>query len=548
MKKKRTFFKVGNIPHNKGVRYLSDNTSPAAACSVTRRMDADTVAPIHIQQSASGGLQTLAAPDCDGASGSARMLRPRLPVKENGKEVNDNCGTRMIDASQNVKMWNDIVYRHQKQEIICERSNFQIARERKWGLAWKQTMLCTNCGFRSPEYKLYKETHSSKPGPKAAAINQMFQAGLQDTPIGNTRASYLLAATDIVPPSRSCMYRTANIVGKATIELNERDMADKLKLVHDINVMRGAEDPQQIDVAFDARYNAIRFGHDKKPGQSSSQAVGIACETVTEQQYIVGALVENKLCWVGAWLQGQHFNVQCPGGHFDCTANLLAVAPHSEYEMAKAIGAKFAQQKILIKHATTDGDAKAAAGFNDAYSVLYPMWEVERLSDPTHLGRSQFKRCNSATFSEVLKMRLSCDAVHRLRFNTSTQKCEAVNKSISVSLPKNVNYTRNFEARVHSTIHRLNNKLGESLKAKVKHLGGELSRRTLKSLHQMEKDNIYHRLYKKRPATRRRILERHGNMIQAHLKYRMLASRRNSDYRKSHLDTEIKGDHSYAQV
>lgn len=666
-KRKRTVFKLGNIPHNKGVRHLSDNTKPpvspttqAASSPVARRMNADT-ATFRIQKSASGGLQTLAAPDCDGASTSARMLRPRLPVKEKRTEVNDSCGIRMIHIKKNVEMWNDIVYCHHQQETVCDRPDFQIASENKWGLAWKQTVLCSNCTFRSPEYKLYEEIDQNKPGPKAAAMNVMFHAGMQDTPIGISRARYLLAATDIPPPCKTSMNRTANIVGKATIELNERDMANKLQLVHDFNVMHGAEDPRQINVAFDARYNAIHFGHDKKPGHSLSQAVGIACETVTEEQYIVGTSVENKLCWTGAWLKGRHFDVQCPGGHFDCTANLSPVAPHSEYEMAKVIGTKFAPQKILIKHVTTDGDAKAAAGFNDAYSILYPMWEVERLSDPTHLGRSQFKRCNSASFSdtmfpgintregrklkqkilsqdvkarcslifkrmmddtggdirsiksqlprvldatmrcysgdcskcrwnskvcgggdstswwirsaflgphqmthlnmtendknllpEVIKMRLSCDAVHRLRLNTSTQKCEAVNRSISVSLPKNVNYSRNFEARVHSTIHRLNNKLGASLKAKVKHLGGTLSRRMLKSVDQMEKDNSYHRLYQKRPATRRRLLERQGNMIQAHLKYTVQPGNRfrKSDYCKGQLDkTQVsKADHSHAKL
>jgi hypothetical protein len=43
-KKKKTFFKPGNIPHNKGVRFLTDDTLPsssAASAQVTRRMDAD---------------------------------------------------------------------------------------------------------------------------------------------------------------------------------------------------------------------------------------------------------------------------------------------------------------------------------------------------------------------------------------------------------------------------------------------------------------------------------------------------------------------------
>ena len=58
---------------------------------------------------------------------------------------------------------------------------------------------------------------------------------------------------------------------------------------------------------------------------------------------------------------------------------------------------------------------------------------------------------------EILKMRLSVAAVEQVRFYTETQKCEAVNRSFSVSLPKNVNYSRNLVGRASSVIHRINN-------------------------------------------------------------------------------------------
>jgi hypothetical protein len=125
------------------------------------------------------------------------------------------------------------------------------------------TMMCKNCSFKSPEYKLYEEIKTNKPGPNPAAVNMMFQAGPQDTPMGNTRARYLLAVTDIPPPSKTSMQRVSNIVGKATVELNEIDMIDKLKLVRQVNVMHGVQHPEQINVAFDVRYNAIRFGPEK---------------------------------------------------------------------------------------------------------------------------------------------------------------------------------------------------------------------------------------------------------------------------------------------
>ena len=90
-------------------------------------------------------------------------------------------------------------------------------------------------------------------------------------------------------------------------------MNDKLELLRDTNLNRGLANTNEIGISHDARYNSITFGHSKKPGQGSSQAVSIACETVTDKRYIIGVAVENKLCWTGAWLRSKGFDVKCPG-------------------------------------------------------------------------------------------------------------------------------------------------------------------------------------------------------------------------------------------
>jgi len=64
-------------------------------------------------------------------------------------------------------------------------------------------------------------------------------------------------------------------------------------------------------------------------------------------------------------------------------------------------------------------------------------------------------------------MKLSVEALTNIRLNTDTQKCEAANRSLSVSLPKNVNFSRNMSGRASSTIHRLNNLKGRSMQMKV---------------------------------------------------------------------------------
>ena len=69
-------------------------------------------------------------------------------------------------------------------------------------------------------------------------------------------------------------------------------------------------------------------------------------------------------------------------------------------------------------------------------------------------------------------MKLSASAIEELKLGTSTQKCEAVNRSLSVSLPKNNNdFPRNVHCRLHSTIHRLNNGIVVSAEEKLEKVG-----------------------------------------------------------------------------
>ena len=72
---------------------------------------------------------------------------------------------------------------------------------------------------------------------------------------------------------------------------------------------------------------------------------------------------------------------------------------------------------------------------------------------------------------EIVKMKLSASAIEELKLGTSTQKCEAVNRSLSVSLPKNNDFSRNVHGRLHSTIHRLNNGIAVSAEEKLEQVG-----------------------------------------------------------------------------
>ena len=65
--------------------------------------------------------------------------------------------------------------------------------------------------------------------------------------------------------------------------------------------------------------------------------------------------------------------MKCP----ECTANLSAFVPLSEYEMGRKIGTQLALEGMLVKYAITDGDARSAEGIDHALKVLHLMWNTD---------------------------------------------------------------------------------------------------------------------------------------------------------------------------
>ena len=309
-------------------------------------------------------------------------------------------GMRFYDAELHTAMWNNVFHIHLKEYQHCKFPQMKIAKEVKKGICWKVTLACENCTFSSMQYKLYREVPKSGPGPKAAVPNYALQVGLQDTTMGNTKARLVLAATGTPPPARSTMQETANKVGQATVNLNNEDMAKCRKDTKRINQLRGLPATSPVNIQMDARYNSYTIGSRQKFGQNASQAIGVICEDQTDQHKIIGLYMQNKLCWTGAWLRGRGFNVKCPGGHSQCTANTKQPEPLSEYELGKVLGVQFGLEGINIDNVTTDGDGRGAEGIQAAMrKIVDPVLKVNRMADPIHLAQGQFRACLKATFS-----------------------------------------------------------------------------------------------------------------------------------------------------
>jgi hypothetical protein len=517
-----TFFKKGNTPWIKGRKI--PQASSAAEVEEARPVLRMGLAEFSLVTKTGLDGSSLSTPDCEGRSGNVRLLRPSAATRLADLKDTSFEGTRLVDNARMISTFNQATEHHRRVSPSCL-EHLRIADEVKFRLGVEgDTGVCHMQDYHTPVQAVQViGDQKTRPGPNPAAVNVGLGIGLQDTPMGSTRV------------------------------------------------------------------------------------------------------------WT-----------------------LLPYAPLSEFAMGKHIGDQLSLQGVLIKYMTTDGDSRSASGVDAALKVLHPMWEVKRLADPGHLGQSQFRRCQRATFSdamfccktrertrkahtvfsqdvkarcslvlkkmmetfagdltalkkelprvltatikcyagdcsncarysvvcsgrvnsswwtrsmflgtnkisvlnmnesdehllqEILKMKLSVEMVDRMKLYTDTQKCEAANRSLSVSLPKNVNYSRNMIGRASSTIHRLNNGPGTSTMSKCAKMGVELCTRVRRSLRQMDAESEYQKQYQKMPAVAKRKLIQHGGRISDLLEYRRKHDS-NSDYQKGQLDgVPLHNEHSYS--
>ena len=92
---------------------------------------------------------------------------------------------------------------------------------------------------------------------------------------------------------------------------------------------------------------------------------------------------------------------------------------------------------------------------------------------------SEERTCMSADdefqVENCIKVLLGQKSLGLVRFLTSTQKCEAFNRTLQRCNPKTVTYSRNFPGRVHTAVHMNNHKFGNSTVLRTKVLGAALT-------------------------------------------------------------------------
>ena len=140
-------------------------------------------------------------------------------------------------------MWNDAFAEHSRYSPNCSSGflNWDIDREVKIGLCWREALSCSKCQYKSKTYKLYEELQCTTRGRRPAKLNRGLHIGLSQSSIGPASLAKILCSINTPPPSISGMQKAGNLVMNTITDENKKDMQMRCQGLRDLNILQGAQ-------------------------------------------------------------------------------------------------------------------------------------------------------------------------------------------------------------------------------------------------------------------------------------------------------------------
>ena len=111
------------------------------------------------------------------------------------------------------------------------------------------------------------------------------------------------------------------------------------------------------------------------------------------------------------------------------------------------------------------------------------------------------------TLRNLIDTRLGAQALAMTKLCLNTNRNESLNRSLSATLPKNVNFSRTVTGRACAAIDRLNYGAGASILRKLESNMAPISKggRVARTTRQIQHEALYHRTYMRRRSVRMRL-------------------------------------------
>jgi len=152
---------------------------------------------------------------------------------------------------------------------------------------------------------------------------------------------------------------------------------------------------------------------------------------------------------------------------------------------------------------------------------------------------------NERLFRSIISLRLGRKALENTKFGTNTQKTESIHRTYSMCNPQHVTYSRNFSARIHSSVHLSNHGITTSTLSKLEKVRAPLLPGTcpVRALKQYQEKSNYCKNYLKSPQAKARRASSRKRLYEMHRK-------KNEEimYKKDMLEIQkksVKSDHDY---
>ena len=133
-----------------------------------------------------------------------------------------------------------------------------------------------------------------------------------------------------------------------------------------------------------------------------------------------------------------------------------------------------------------------------------------KLGNPTDSDMNKFTAC--------VNIRLGEATLSKTKYLLNTQKCEATNKAISSTAPRNMTFTKNYDARVHAAVHTVNEGIGESIVSECQDAGASLTPGTCvtRRLLKLQANSNKAKLSKKSPKAKANRYQKRKSLFELH--------------------------------
>ena len=331
----------------------------------------------------------------DGVSVPTRLLRPRdEPVGEmKCKDSQNRHGYRIYHKDRVIELINYVIKNH----TSCT-GELMWGNEKKWGLCWTESLLCSVCTFRTQPTKLYNEINIPGKGRKSGEPNVGLHVGQMHAPIGVTSFRTILSCIGIPPPCKNTLQKTANLVGDKIVKHNVENMTYLRQDTLRLNTIKGNKG---IPLETDSCYNIpIQYGGTRAPGQPATQTFTTLIENTTPKKRILSMYFGNKHCAVGERLKLTEPNVECPNHPGFCTQNIHPQDTiGDEHRNVTAAYSELTGSGVIASTITSDGDSKSCKAVQDINSKFnFPIPTIQR--DPGHMKKNQIKLIARQSFSK----------------------------------------------------------------------------------------------------------------------------------------------------